>query len=213
MRHFPPHPGWVSGTGALTPAEALRARLMAEHGPKAGAAGAAGAKPAGGQRARRGDWKSLGLGSSRERFQRRELLWTPPALPRRAATAAESLGMLFGALGVNAGGSARLYGTPDGPVVIDPNVAAHIVDKFHDHRELFASRILSTLDADEIWRAEQKPGKFRRRFIKFWSDGRATLAIVDDKENLLYTFMVRRNIDSQRQGELRYRRPEKAKRE
>jgi len=190
-------------------AERLQAKRMADRALKVAPAVA---KPAGGERARLGDWKSLELGSARERFKRRELLWTAPTSLRRAIAGDDARGMLFDTLGVTAGGRARLYDAPDGqPVVINPNVVTHIINKFDDHREIFANRILPTLDADEIWRVEHKPGRFRRRFIKFWSDGKATLAIVDDEGNVLFNFMPHRNIDSQRKGELVYRRPEKAR--
>lgn len=158
-----------------------------------------------------GDWKSLGLPRFKERLKRPESVPVALALSR-AATEAEARGTLFGELGISDGGPSRFHKALDGSVVIAPVVAAHIFHKFDHHRERHANRILPTLDkSDEIWRIEHKPGEFRKLYMKLWRDKKSTLVVVKETAdgNLLYNFMVRGGIDSQRKGELVYRRPEK----
>jgi len=159
------------------------------------------------------DWKALGFVSFKERLKRQKYLPKPPPAPRQAATKSEALNMLHGAVGISIEQPSRRYDTPIGPVIIDADSVAHIVDKFDDHRERFANRILPTLDApDEVWRVKNKNGEFRTRYIKLWDDKKGTVAIVDltGDGRVLFNFMPYRNaIDNQRKGQLLYKRSEK----
>ena len=82
--------------------------------------------------------------------------------------------------------------------------------RFDDHPEQYANRIIPTLqEPNEIWRAAYDNGEFRLHYIKAWSDGKGTLAIVTEhpEERLhLYDFICESisTLDHYRLGTLLY---------
>ncbi len=134
----------------------------------------------------------------------------PPLLPR-AKTQHEALVTLESALGIDDANPRRRIRTPVGEdVLLRQGRLDHVVQKFGDHRERYANRIIPTLvEPDEVWRTEYDDGTFRKRYIKVFSGrGRHALSVVTDMDaTVLYNFiapMDNNAINKQRKGALLY---------
>ena len=144
---FTPDPGWASNPG--------KHALWREFGE--------GVKVVSGQPT----WKQLGLPHARD------LPGAPePKELSVAATPQQARRTVQAALGLSGETPRRFVETPVERVLLDLDRTAHITDKFSDHRERFANRIIPTLsDPNEVWMAYFDDGTFRKRYLKVFKGG------------------------------------------
>ncbi len=185
---FTPDPGWASNPG--------KHALWREFGEAA--------KVVAGQPT----WKTLGLPDIRK-------LPGPPVpkmLPQ-AANPQQARRMVQATLGLSGETPRRFVETPVERVLLDLDRTAHITDKFSDHRERFANRIIPTLsDPNEVWMAYFDDGTFRKRYLKVFKGGggrdRGGLSVVVETPDgqLLYNFIPidPQGINRNRLGALLY---------
>ncbi len=185
---FTPDPGWASNPGKYA--------LWREFGEAA--------KVVAGQPT----WKTLGLPDIRK-------LPGPPVpkmLPQ-AANPQQARRMVQATLGLSGETPRRFVETPVERVLLDLDRTAHITDKFSDHRERFANRIIPTLsDPNEVWMAYFDDGTFRKRYLKVFKGGggrdRGGLSVVVETPDgqLLYNFIPidPQGINRNRLGALLY---------
>lgn len=107
--------------------------------------------------------------------------------------------------------------TPLGNVLVVREMTHHITRKLRDHREVFANRILPTLqDPLEIWNVLYDNGQYRRHYIKAYQDRNdwrkfmLAITIEDNGEELLYNFFPAKS-SSKRAGALLYSRDDSGK--
>ncbi len=153
-------------------------------------------------------WKTLGLPDIRK-------LPGPPVpkmLPQ-ASTPQQARRMVQAALGLSGETPRRFVETPVERVLLDLDRTAHITDKFSDHRERFANRIIPTLaEPNEVWMAYFDDGTFRKRYLKVFKGGggrdRGGLSVVVETPDgqLLYNFIPidPQGINRNRLGALLY---------
>lgn len=156
------------------------------------------------------NWQSLGL---------ERILQADPA-PKKLAKAVTNQAarkVVEDALGLSQDQEYDRIVTPLGNVLVGREMTHHITRKFRDHREVFANRILPTLqDPLEIWSVLYDNGQYRRHYIKAYKDRndwrRYMLAITieDTGEELLYNFFPARS-NSKRAGTLLYSRDDSGK--
>ena len=99
--------------------------------------------------------------------------------------------------------------------MVDQRLAQHITEKFEEHREKYANRILPTLeDPDEVWVSLYDDGGYRTLHLKRWRErerNALAVAVEGPDARLFWTFvpMTRNSYpDGQSAGARVWPRPE-----
>ena len=186
-----------AGLGGFTPDEGWDYAPGA-HGPLRDPG--AGAKAVGGQPT----WRDYGRPDARELPKA-----TSPAMLPEAASPEQARGMVEEALGLSDLTPRRTVRTPVDDVLLDRGKVAHITEKYRDHRERYANRILPTLtEPSEVWMTWYDNGMFRKRYVKVFEGDAGGLAVAEEAPGgaVLFQFipMGRRGINRNREGVLLY---------
>ncbi len=122
------------------------------------------------------------------------------------------------ALGLTGDVPRRMVQTPVEDVLLSRDRVTHITDKFRDHRERFANRILPTLqEPSEAWMTYYDNGEYRKRYIKVFEGEakgrRGGIAIAEEVPGgaVLFNFIPSdpRGLNRNREGVLLYPKKEK----
>lgn len=97
-----------------------------------------------------------------------------------------------------------------GPLIIERDKLAHIIEKRQDARERYLNYALATLDEPyEVWKVAYDDETCRYAFIGTFQTKRQMLVVVNiQKDNILWNFMhtEAKRLNKHRHGELVYRR-------